>query len=277
VAAGAVLLTGTVTGLAEGQEAVRLSTREHGDLRARTVVGADGSAGRCAGHVGVRFDQTDLGLELELPLPPGQRDAWADRVLIDWGPVPGSYAWVFPKGEQLSVGVIAARGRPEELRAYLTAFLARVGLDGVTPDLSSGHLTRCRAGDSPLTRGRVLVAGDAAGLLDPWSREGISFALRSGALAGQAAARASAAADSAEAARELARYADAVSAELAPEMRAGRAFLRAFRRHPLALHLALILVPPAWRLFARVISGRASIADIMRNRLLRLALAVLSA
>jgi geranylgeranyl reductase family protein len=277
VAAGAVLLTGTVTGLAEEQEAVRLSTREHGDLRARTVVGADGSAGRCAGHVGVRFDQTDLGLELELPLPPGQRDAWADRVLIDWGPVPGSYAWVFPKGEQLSVGVIAARGRPEELRAYLTAFLARVRLDGVTPDLSSGHLTRCRAGDSPLTRGRVLVAGDAAGLLDPWSREGISFALRSGALAGQAAARASAAADGAEAARELARYADAVSAELAPEMRAGRAFLRAFRRHPLALHLALILVPPAWRLFARVISGRASIADIMRNRLLRLALAVLSA
>ena len=278
VEAGAVLQTGvSVIRLAEDQEVVRLATREHGDLRARAVVGADGSAGRCAGHVGVRYDQTDLGLELELPLPPGQRDAWRGRVLIDWGSVPGSYAWIFPKGDQLSVGVIAARGRPEELRQYLAAFLERERLGRLAPAESSGHLTRCRAAGSPLSRGPVLVAGDAAGLLDPWSREGISFALRSGALAGQAAARASQTATSADAARELARYADAVEAQLAPEMRAGHAFLRAFQAHPLALHLALVAVPPAWRLFARVISGRASIAGIMRNRFLRLALTALSA
>lgn len=36
----------------------------------------------------------------------------------------------------------------------------------------------------------MIVAGDAAGLLEPWTREGISFALRSGAWAGTAAARA---------------------------------------------------------------------------------------
>jgi geranylgeranyl reductase family protein len=278
VAQGTVVRDGTVvTRLTQEQDTVRVSTREHGDIRARVVVGADGSAGRCAGYVGVRYDQVDLGIELEIPTPEEQRDAWADRVLIDWGPIPGSYGWVFPKGDLLSVGVIAARGNPEQIRGYLGDFLSRLRLSQVTPAVSSGHLTRCRTGDSPLYRGRVLVAGDAAGLLDPWSREGISFALRSGAIAGEAATRASQAASGEEAARVLAGYADTISATLGPEMQAGHAFMQAFKRHPWAFHMALILLPPAWNLFAQVISGQLSIASITRRRLVRLALTVLSA
>jgi geranylgeranyl reductase family protein len=277
VAAGAVLRDNTaVTRLAEEHGVVRISTREHSDLRARAVVGADGSAGRCAGYVGVRYDQVDLGLELEIAVPPDQRDAWEDRVLLDWGRIPGSYAWVFPKGDQLSVGVIAARGSGEQARGYLRDFLARLRLSHVEPLMSSGHLTRCRTEDAPLYRGRVLVAGDAAGLLDPWSREGISFALRSGAMAGHAAAQASQAASADEAARALTGYADMVSSTLGPEMRAGRAFMRAFKRHPRVFHMLLILLPPAWKLFASVISGQMSVARAARSRLGRAVLAVLS-
>jgi flavin-dependent dehydrogenase len=278
VAAGAVVRDGTVvTGLAEEQGVVRISTRGHGVVTACAVVGADGSAGRCAGYVGVRYDQVDLGLELEIPVPPDQRDAWEDRALIDWGRIPGSYGWVFPKGDQLSVGVIAARGSGEQARDYLRDFLARLRLSHVEPTVSSGHLTRCRAEDAPLYRGRVLVAGDAAGLLDPWSREGISFALRSGAMAGHAAARASRAATDDEVARVLAGYAGTVSSTLGPEMQAGRAFMRAFERHPWAFHMMLILLPPAWKLFAAVISGQMSVARVTRSRLARAALSVLSA
>ena len=62
VAAGAVVRDSTVvTRLAEEGDLVRISTRDHGAVRARAVVGADGSAGRCAGYVGVRYDQVDLG------------------------------------------------------------------------------------------------------------------------------------------------------------------------------------------------------------------------
>lgn len=77
---------------------------------ARAVVGADGSAGRIGAHVGVKLDQVDLGLESEIPVPPTVAEDWAGRVLIDWGPMPGSYGWVFPKGDTLTVGVISARG-----------------------------------------------------------------------------------------------------------------------------------------------------------------------
>ena len=278
VAAGAVVRDGTVvTGLAEEQGVVRISTRGHGAVRARAVVGADGSAGRCAGYVGVRYDQVDLGLELEIPLPPDQRDAWEDRALIDWGRIPGSYGWVFPKGDRLSVGVIAARESGEQARGYLHDFQARLRLSHVEPTVSSGHLTRCRAEDAPLYRGRVLVAGDAAGLLDPWSREGISFALRSGAMAGHAAARASRAASDDEVARVLTGYAGTVSSTLGPEMQAGRALMRAFERHPWAFHMTLILLPPAWKLFAAVISGQMSVVRVTRSRLARAALTVFSA
>jgi geranylgeranyl reductase family protein len=278
VAAGTVVRERTVvTGLAQEAGVVRVSTREHGDVRARAVVGADGSAGRCASYVGVRYDQVDLGLELEIPTPPDQRDAWADRILIDWGRIPGSYGWVFPKGDQLSVGVIAAKGSPEQTRGYLGEFLSRLQLKQVEPTMASGHLTKCRAEDSPLYRGRVLVAGDAAGLLDPWSREGISFALRSGAMAGHAATDASQSTSGDEVARALAGYADAISSTLAPEMHAGQAFMRAFKRRPWVFHLALILLPQAWNLFASAISGQVSIATITRRRPVRLALAVLSA
>ncbi len=46
---------------------VRLST-DAGTVRARAIVGCDGSAGRIGRYVGVEMAQVDLGLELELEL-----------------------------------------------------------------------------------------------------------------------------------------------------------------------------------------------------------------
>jgi geranylgeranyl reductase family protein len=275
VAAGAVVYDGTiVTNLAAEDDAMRVTTRNRGDVRARIVVGADGSAGRSAAYVGVVLDQVDLGLEVELVTPGDQSANWANRVLIDWGTIPGGYAWVFPKGDTLSAGVIAERGNPDLTRSYLNDFLSRIGLDGQEAVVvSSGHLTRCRTNDSPLYRGRVLVAGDAAGLLDPWTREGISFALRSGTMAGRAAAEASAAGPAASAA--MTAYSEEISATLAPEMSAGRLFMRAFTRHPRGFYTAVILLPKAWDFVARTISGDISFARITKWRLARILLAAL--
>jgi geranylgeranyl reductase family protein len=187
VRAGAVARLGsTVQSVTEEPDGVVLATSA-GPVRARYLVGADGSASRIARHVGVVLDQVDLGLEVELDatdLAPDRVAAWAGRIHLDWGPIPGSYAWVFPKGERLTVGVIARKGTAVETRAYLADFLRQLDLQDVKVVHESGHLTRCRTDGSPLGKGRVLVCGDAAGLLEPWTREGISFAVRSGAQAG---------------------------------------------------------------------------------------------
>ncbi|MEJ3750026.1 geranylgeranyl reductase family protein [Actinomycetes bacterium KLBMP 9797] len=254
----------TVRGLEEGAGGVAVRLSDGTAVAARAVVGADGSSGVTARHVGVRFAQVDLGLEVELPAAGALAERWRGRLLIDWGPLPGSYAWVFPKADRLTVGVIASRGQGPETKRYLHRFVERLGLAGIEPLHDSGHLTRCRADDSPLRRGRVVVAGDAAGLLEPWTREGISFALRSGALAGAAAAR-----------DDLAGYVSTVEATLGPAMRAGRRLLAAYTRRPGAFH-ALLATPPGWRMFARFCRGEFAFEGAVHHLPVRAALAALS-
>ncbi|MEW9520386.1 geranylgeranyl reductase family protein [Streptomyces tubercidicus] len=233
---------------------------------ARAVIGADGSAGRIGAHVGVKLDQVDLGLEAEIPVPETVAEDWAGRVLIDWGPMPGSYGWVFPKGDTLTVGVISARGEGAATKRYLEDFIARLGLAGFEPSISSGHLTRCRADDSPLSRGRVLVCGDAAGLLEPWTREGISFALRSGRLAGEWAVRVAEAHDAVDARRQALNYAFAIKAGLGVEMGVGRRLLGAFSRRPGMFHAVITGFRPAWNAFAKITRGTTTLGELVRTR-----------
>ncbi|HVN12077.1 MAG TPA: geranylgeranyl reductase family protein [Kineosporiaceae bacterium] len=284
---GAMVLT-----VAEADHAgdVRVETRD-GPIRARFVVGADGSASRIARHVGVVLAEVDLGLELELESG-GHAGDWQGRLHLDFGTAPGSYGWVFPKGDRLTVGVIAAKGGGEAERRYLDRYVAALGLDRARVLVDSGHLTRCRAPGSPLGRGRVLVAGDAAGLLDPWMREGISFAVRSGLMAGRIAA---------DAAREQAarargegggagsagvehrpRPSDVAQAEyrrwvdttLTPEMDAGRVFLAGFRRRPDLAHLAVARTRPGWAAFRRMCRGTTTLPLLLQHPVIRASVAL---
>jgi geranylgeranyl reductase family protein len=274
-AAGVELMQRTaVRGLVETDDRVTLQT-SNGSLAARVVIGADGSAGRTGAYVGVRCRQVDLGLEVELPATEPMLSEWQGRVLLDWGPIPGSYGWLFPKADTLTVGVIAGRGAGDRTRAYLADLVDRLGFAAVRPRTESGHLTRCRREDSPLRRGRVMVVGDAAGLLEPWTREGISFALRSGRLAGEAAAKAAAGESAESAGAALATYEHAVAETLVPEMRAGARILRAFRQHPMAFHAGLA-TPTGWSYFVRFCRGETTFARALRHRSVAVGLSLLA-
>ncbi|MGA4843506.1 geranylgeranyl reductase family protein [Streptomyces sp. G45] len=270
--AGAELRTGVTVSRVEqhgpavpDRRTVAVVLQDGETILARAVVGADGSASRIGAHVGVKLDQVDLGLEAEIPVPETVAEDWKGRVLIDWGPLPGSYGWVFPKGDTLTVGVISARGEGAATKRYLEDFIARLGLAGFEPSVSSGHLTRCRSDDSPLSRGRVLVCGDAAGLLEPWTREGISFALRSGRLAGEWAVRIAEAHDAVDARRQALNYAFAIKAGLGVEMAVGRRLLTVFERRPGLFHTALTGFRPAWHAFMKITRGTTTLGEIVRT------------
>lgn len=265
VECGATLLPGTVVRGIDAADGHVTLTTSAGAVTARAVVGADGTSGRTGRHVGVTCGQVDLGLEVEVAADPATAAAWAGRVQLDWGPLPGSYGWVFPKGDALTVGVISARGDGDAVRDYLRRFVGQVGLADHPVIRSSGHLTRCRDDRSPLVRGRVLVAGDAAGLLEPWTREGISYALRSGRIAGAAAAR-MARADGAQVAELGTTYAAEIDGSLGAEMRAGRAIMAAYTRRPRAFHAAIAAGGPTWRTFMRLTRGDTTFPRVMRHR-----------
>ncbi|MFB2582964.1 FAD-dependent monooxygenase [Herbiconiux sp. P15] len=253
--AGPVTLRGDLpaSGGQEGRTTLRTSA---GIVSARVVVGADGSGGRVGRHVGVVAGGVDLGLEDEVEMP-GDEAEWRDVVHLDWGGAPGSYAWVFPKRDSLTVGVIQKKGSPDETREYLAAWRRHLGLDEQTaPTLhSSGHLTQWRTPDSPLRRGGVIVAGDAAGLLEPWTREGISFALRSGTWAGEAAATG-----------ELDGYVRRVEAVLASEQRTGAELLRTFERRRALVH-TLLRTRSGARWFVRFCRGETHLSRLTHHRL----------
>ncbi|HSU48551.1 MAG TPA: geranylgeranyl reductase family protein, partial [Arthrobacter sp.] len=269
-------------------------TSDRTRIEARVVVGADGSAGRCGRYVGVRSERVDLGLEYELAMPRrqdadpdghfgpvhsgrghGRKQArgWQD-VRIDWGPTAGSYAWVFPKGDRLAVGVIQPRGNPDQSKAYLARWLHQLGLERAEVLAYSGHLAQWRTVDSPLARGCVLVAGDAAGLLEPCSREGISFPLRSGQWGGVAAGRASRA-QPRHRADHLNDYCDKVRSVLGVGQRAGARLLRLLERHPALVHGVLGYPGPGWQIFQDVCTGQSGFSPIADGALTGRALKIL--
>jgi geranylgeranyl reductase family protein len=245
-----------------------------GTAAARVVIGADGTGGRAGRHVGVIAGGTDLGLEDEVAMPADDR-RWRDRVYLDWGGACGSYAWVFPKRDSLTIGVIQKKGAPDQTRDYLAAWRRHLGLQDAATFHSSGHLTHWRTPDSPLRRGCVIVAGDAAGLLEPWTREGISFALRSGAWAGAAAAEATGhvgpghvgpGPGNADGAAALATYEQRIRKVLAAEQSVGAVLLAAFERRRRLVH-ALLRTRRGARFFIRFCRGETTLARLGRHRL----------
>jgi flavin-dependent dehydrogenase len=252
-----------VRAIAQNDRAATVTLADGTEIGAGAVIGADGSAGISSRYVGVTFAQQDLGLEVELAATDRDQELWRGRIQLDWGQFPGSYGWVFPKDDELTVGVIMSKGHGAETKQYLQHFLDVLGLADRKVVRDSGHLTRCREPGAPLRRGRVIVAGDAAGLLEPWTREGISFALRSGVWAGESAATG-----------DLAGYEHRVEAELGAEMAAGRRLLNIYLRRP-GLVQAAVATPPGWRAFVSFCRGELSIARAVERPGIRQAVTLL--
>lgn len=266
IAAGADFLDGVrASAIHQDEREAQLKTNR-GLLRATWIVGADGCGGLCGRYVGVNVRRTDLGLEYELPMPASRSD-WERTVYLDWGRPTGSYGWVFPKRDHLTVGVIQRRGFPAETRDYLAKWVSTLGLDEIQPSRSSGHLTQWRSGDSPMRRGRVLIAGETAGLLEPWTREGISFAIRSGAAAGAATAKALRVTGGRRLVPVI-EYERYVTDRLMPEILAGRKLLEIYERRPLLVDSVLSNYERAARFFMNYCRGDKDFATSIPRRAL---------
>jgi geranylgeranyl reductase family protein len=156
-------------------------------VRASVVVGADGANGTVARDAGLG-EGIVRGVALEANVPWGRldRDRYRGRAVVELGVVPGGYGWVFPKETHANLGVGGWGGEGPRLRRQLARLARAHGLaDGDLVD-AKGHRLPMRRLDAPPARGRVLLVGDAAGLVDPLSGDGIYEAFVSARLAAEA-------------------------------------------------------------------------------------------
>jgi geranylgeranyl reductase family protein len=150
------------------------------------------NADYCVVATGARNPLRDVGTELTARdsmsalgyYVPGQRD----KIDIQFLPGLEGYIWVFPRCGHLSVGICGKGEAASVLRTRLERYMEENELpkQGATfyshllPALDTPSWKRNRvAGD------RWLAVGDAAGLVDPITGEGLYYALRSADLATQ--------------------------------------------------------------------------------------------
>lgn len=228
-----------------------LLTTAAGTVRAAIVVGADGANSRVARDVGLAGGvDLDLALEAEIATPDRFRDRWATTALLDLGSLPSGYGWLFPKGAGLSVGVGSPFHYRDRLRPYFERLRRYLQLDDAPLERFSGHQLTLRRPGAPIVAGRALLVGDAAGLVDPFTGEGLLGAVVSARLATEPVIRA--AGGAIEALRE---YQTAVDRELMPELLEARIVLRVFDRMPGLAHRLLGKGTLVWRNLARLMLG----------------------
>lgn len=159
---------------------------EQAVLFARFVIGADGALSTVARKGGWGEGQRLIPLiEWEVAVPEETMGRFGESVRFDFGPVPGGYAWIFPKGSHLSAGIGSVNGRQVNLKKSLFQYLEALGITPTRPIEQHGHYVPAGTRRQGPVRGSILLAGDAAGLIDPVTGEGLSYAVMSG----QAAAR----------------------------------------------------------------------------------------
>jgi len=158
-------------------------------LSYRALIGADGVNSAVARHLfGRAFDPATIGFGLECEIARGPEHAeipmQIDFRAVDWG-----YGWVFPKADSLTVGIAGLQAENADFKARMAAYLQAGGFDAGAARIK-GHFIPF--GDFSRNPGRdnILLAGDAAGLVDPMTGEGIAHAIDSGALAAEAVATA---------------------------------------------------------------------------------------
>jgi geranylgeranyl reductase family protein len=219
-------------------------------LDARAIVAADGANGTATRALGLGGDIVH-GVALEGNVAHSHIDAarYSGRMVLEFGVVPGGYAWVFPKGDHVNVGVGGWHAIGTRAREHLRVLCERHGIDPADVTDTRGHRLPMRRPGARLARGNALAVGDAAGLVDPVSGDGMYEAFVSSRLAttaildvlqGRAAT--------------LDPYERTLRQALDPIASAGWGAKVALDRFPRAV-FAIMRLPVTWRALEKLVTG----------------------
>ncbi len=220
------------------------------EIGARTLVVADGANGTTSRALGLDGDVVHgVALEGNVSYEKASRERFTRTMMLELGEVAGGYGWVFPKGDHINVGVGGWDSEGPRLRAHLDRLCREHGLDPSDATDLRGYRLPMRKPGKRIAEGPIALVGDAGGLLDPFSGDGM--------YEGFASARLAAAAidDFLEGrAAGLEPYATAIDRAIGPLTAAGWGAKAALDRFP-RLAFGVARIPLTWRGLEKVLTG----------------------
>jgi geranylgeranyl reductase family protein len=234
--------------LREGAAASEIRQDGVDDDHARVVIGADGANGISRRTLDTTCTHA-VALEGNLPHTADLPPQYTDRLLLEFGTVAGGYGWIFPKRTHLNVGVGGWKSEAPHLRDHLARLCEAHGFDRTSlTDVRAHHLPFRKRG-SRLAVGRIALIGDAGGLADPLSGDGIYEAALSARVAAEHALRILTGDQDC-----FSGYARELTARLSPLMRISWPAKYAFDRFP-TISFTLAKTPLFWNLVIRMMLG----------------------
>ncbi len=216
------------------------------EVQARLVLGADGCNGTSARALGLA-EEVFHGVALEANFPYEPR--FARTMVLEIGAIRGGYGWIFPKGDHVNLGVGGDEAEAPRLRDELRNLCRAYGIDPGAASGLRGYRLPLRRPQSRLARGSAAVIGDAAGLVDPFSGDGMYEAFLSAQLATEAALDVLAGRTAG-----LEPYEQAVARRITPLTAAGWGAKIAFERFPRTT-FAVARLPVTFRALEQLLLG----------------------
>lgn len=237
-----------------------ITTRNRG-IKATIIAGADGINSITAEFL--RLDPSNsrhLAIQVEIPFEKmaSHADA-AHTIALDWGHINDGYAWLFPNGGYFTMGVMGHPKSVKALKSYLRQWTEHFGLNIEDFQLHAQSIPH-RTRKSLIAADRALLVGDAAGLADFWTGEGIYHAIKSANIAATHIAKYLAGDHEA-----LQHYETEVNETILSDLIASYTFSRVFNYSHLAAFHAIRKYPYMWDLFCRIIRGDRSFVEIKQR------------
>ena len=176
----------TVQSVEEMPEGVRVQTMDGEQFEGQFLIAADGANSITAHALGLRSKKAMAGaIEVEAIVTEKVFAYFANRPMFIFGEIATGYLWIFPKSDHLSVGIGAFHPTPGELQTTLERVMSRFDIS-IQGQPYKGHPLPAYTRRESINTLRTFLVGDAAGLVDPFTGEGIRFAIKSGRLAAEA-------------------------------------------------------------------------------------------
>lgn len=262
VSAGAGIITGTRVQKVETDGALFRITTGDRTFSCKILAGADGANSIVARALALNCRKVcGVTMDCHLLLPSGVPPGLRGTIRIDYGLVDKGYAWVFPKRNSLSVGAGAMHGPVQGMGTVLEKMIGAQQLkEQIGPLSRRGWILPLNPFPQRLHRSAALLLGDAAGLVDSLSGEGIYYALKSARLAAGVIVR-----EIRKPCPDLGEYSSLIKAKIGPELSGAWRLSRLFyRRAPLFRRL-LLRRPELAEEFLKLPSGTGSYPGFYRH------------